>query len=930
MSDFIDVVRRLLCRRYVAASVVFGLCALTGVAWVLCQPGTLGHHWDWLIPDSPEELRALTRSNFYAWQDFALGSFVSYRYNSTLLAIVLGLPGYLGASGALVSKGLVICTLMGSALTMYALVDALARRLKPDLEPHRYAMVAGILYGFSPFSYNQIVAGDQLEFIAYAIAPLSLLFILRSVEGSAPARVRSMVAAAVCLTVMSASPQTLVLSVLTGLVIVAALNPSLKHVAATMGIILVFTIALCSYWIIPVAFGGDAISEGVATTAQAFADTGLRSMSSLFQTLTTAAEPGSFYLRALPGPLSATFTIAWIMLWVVIATATLLHRHRLVVALAILYVIGSILPLGGAPLVGPVVLGLYHATMPASLLFRTAQHLVFLPTLVAPLLVGICSASVELLNNRFRQIAAVLVLLAVSAGFVVHSDYLALIGPFKKDSNARAATHYVASVAKDQRMLFLPASGSYYFHPGVFDYFFEGGDDPSVRFSPVPTLAPGYKWSPYLRSQVLEKAIDELMLQGGRIDDRDLLLKISSIGFVEALNGVHPAGGVFVDSFNYAHAVHTVGQLPRLRMRSDDAEETLWEVQGSVPRIYVPDCVVRVDQRADAYDLLPWSRLVKKCDAPAFIADEPSDEIIKRASDIRALVEGKGDRWHFGQIGVQLGFEPVGGNSDVEVDRMLDGTSIAKVFAARHYVIVGNLVPAGAFSAAGDPNLTRLDLGLDLPDTGDYLISLLAPDWAHRFEARVTLQAGEQFLIIAPTHLEQVGHPDPRRITQLRLANITPHHLSLRVAKILPPVLYRASTGAAVEPGNAPARLGYLAAVPVVPTFRGASMTPTLAGDGSVTEEVSSRGLVFEGDVHGPDHAMRFGPGQLRTLLAIDAPVPAEYLVSFLAPDWNHRFDARVVVPAGPAKFSLAPGIMDQVGSPRVSRIAVFRVANIT
>ena len=65
------------------ALVLYAFVSVLALAGVLFAPGTVGHHWDWLIPSDPAELRRFAWTTGFAWQDFAFGSYVTYRYATT-------------------------------------------------------------------------------------------------------------------------------------------------------------------------------------------------------------------------------------------------------------------------------------------------------------------------------------------------------------------------------------------------------------------------------------------------------------------------------------------------------------------------------------------------------------------------------------------------------------------------------------------------------------------------------------------------------------------------------------------------------------------------------------------------------------------------------------------------------------------------------
>jgi hypothetical protein len=309
----------------------------------------------------------------------------------------------------------------------------------------------------------------------------------------------------------------------------------------------------------------------------------------------------------------------------------------------------------------------FRAALPVSLLFRTPQHLIFLPALIAPPLIALSCAALSVLRFPAGRIAVVVGTLAVSAGFAAHSDFLRLIGPFEDDERAKA----IATNQSDSplyRILFQPASGSFYFHPGVFDFFFEAGDDPSIRFSSIPAVAVGFKWTANEGSETLEQALDEIVPLPDRGREKALLFKLASIGFLEARNGVQPAGGIGVGRYDFKRIVRMDNADPALHRLFESDQTAVWAISQPVPRVYIPDCIVSVDQRADIYDLLPWARTTSSCRQPAFVATRRSDEVIVRASAARpqSAVETRANRWDVYYFGNERSRPAVVGNTAYE------------------------------------------------------------------------------------------------------------------------------------------------------------------------------------------------------------------------------------------------------------------------
>src|SRR5581483_10859185 len=337
-------------------------------------------------------------------------------------------------------------------------------------------------------------------------------------------------------------------------------------------------------------------------------------------TVTMLAFPGEFYLHAIHrgAPL---FFAACAVLLALVATAFVRRRTPLLMVLGVLFLLTAIVPLGGNRYLGPAIIAVFRALLPYSLFLRTPQHLMFVMALVLPAMVYLAVRNVPVRFAGAAIVASVLVLAAYGQGFFVHGNFFGLIGPFGESQGERAEVAQSATNGDEFRTLFVPNSPSFYFHPGIFDYYFEGSDDPQVRFLPGMSLGAGQKWTPYDRTQELVKALDELVPDGADAPTQAMLLKMAGVGRVVVHHIGTPTAGIRLKTNGdraYLESALRATHLETLVGSYDD--RSTWRFGAPVARAYAPDCVFGVPPAADPYDVLALARAAGSCARPAAVA----------------------------------------------------------------------------------------------------------------------------------------------------------------------------------------------------------------------------------------------------------------------------------------------------------------------
>ena len=739
--------------RWNVAVGIYAIVAFAALAPLLLAPGTIGHHWDWMIPADPSELRRFALTDGSAWQDYDFGSYVTYRYATVLTSLLFGLPGFLGLNGAFVTKSLVVVSVFVSAIGMRYLLLSLTR---DDADPRdgTFATLGGLLYALAPYAYNQIVSGDQSALISDALSPIAIGLAVRCIAPNERRWLAQALGAALLLGIIVASAQVFVFTVGVMWAIGLAIAWS-KTTAVRLGVVTAVGIALCSFWLLPAMLAGGAVHTVVQTSPIDTAIATFGQFSNPLLTVTMLAFPGDFYLHAIDRG-AAFFFAAYGLLLAAIVTALVTRRTRLLIVLGVLFLLTAIVPLGGNRIVGPAIIAVFRALLPYSLFLRTPQHLMFVMALVLPAMVYL---AVRKVPPRFTAAcvgAGVLVIAAYAQGFFVHGNYFGLIGPFGESRGERAAVAQAAATGDEYRTLFVPNSPSFYFHPGIFDYYFEGSDDPQVRFLPGMSLGAGQKWTPYDRTQQLVKSLDELVPDGADPRTQAMLLEMSGVARIVVHHIGTPTAGIRLKSNSdrrYLESALRATRLATLVGSYDD--RSTWRFNAPVARAYAPDCVFGVPPVADPYDVLALAPAAASCARPATVA---TGVAAARSEQIVTPESFRPDS----SRGLVLGLQP----SDANVESLDGGRAFyADVPPRVQDVEIFELPPhpAGA---------TGIALRMYSTAPRRVYVQLYAPDELNFLQATVDFSGAVQDVALNFSDFGGVGRPDLATFRYVRLASV--------------------------------------------------------------------------------------------------------------------------------------------------------------
>ncbi|MBI3261323.1 hypothetical protein HYZ64_03080, partial [Candidatus Berkelbacteria bacterium] len=427
--------------RYEWPIVVGLLLATAAIATLpfLTKPGVIGGRHDWVLP--AQNLRGYLTSGSSAWSGANLGE-SKFFFPTYLLDLIFGLVGYLGVTGALVSKVLVFGAPLIAGLTLYSF----ARRLGSNPGA---AFAGALLYATAPILYDKIVAGHLGYLIAYAIAPLYLAELVLLEQKPS----RQTLAKAILIFV-AASVQIQFAAMLMGFALIfALLGPNRRQVFRLIGWSILALLAVHAPWL--AAHLGTITAQARELAGDAAVLQWIQSLSSpLASTIRLASAVLPYFLNQVKD--FAFWQLASGLLYAVLIVSPGLVKSRLASFFALTALLGVFLAKGTSAPFTSFYVELF-LKLPATSLFREVNHWLFIPAISYAVLLAYLTHDLMARAKQFglAVLAAVLALTVVIGLPFWHGR----LGQDLQTITYSAPDQALAGFLKKQtgRILFLPA-----------------------------------------------------------------------------------------------------------------------------------------------------------------------------------------------------------------------------------------------------------------------------------------------------------------------------------------------------------------------------------------------------------------------------------------------------------------------------------------
>lgn len=362
----------ILSSKSIVSVVLFVVLSSIASSPLLLRGGTVGLRHDWIIPPYSEQLVQLANSRGSLWDADNLGRFIAYPADYMLI-FLLGMWGYLGINGEVLSKAFVVLVPAAAGWAFQRLCRRMGCRFWPSF-------AGGALYAFGPVMVNRLAAGQASYLFAYAVAPLAVSEFFRVFQESSRPRFVGRLCLAALLFALAVAQIQFILLLGFVLLVVALLSDSTKLRVKFRNTFLVVAIALLTQLplVIATLFNPTGIGSLVAGASQSAQIRG--SSVSVLDGLSLVGYQPEYFEASLPPGAAGYFTAGAIFLvglsFLLFSIAYKSEFRRRAVGFAAIYLTGLLLVTGTNP--PGSILYSWLINSPAASVFREMYHYTFL------------------------------------------------------------------------------------------------------------------------------------------------------------------------------------------------------------------------------------------------------------------------------------------------------------------------------------------------------------------------------------------------------------------------------------------------------------------------------------------------------------------------------------------------------------------------
>jgi hypothetical protein len=530
----------------------------------------------------------MSSSALSIWGSTGLGSFVSFRDGAVLFEFVVGLPGFVGISGSIVAKFLLLFCLAGSGIGMFRLLESV---VASNTLRWKYQcigpLIGALLYMASPYQFDQIIAGDLGGLVAYAILPFAIRRLLQASGEVGGDEVRRKVAYIAIISgfqfgvAFACSTQPTLLAAIIVVLLAAATFSHRANLILSVVIVAGVAILTNSYWLAVGLLSGHVVSTASTLTNTSLVSAAYSPYNSVNATIQGWSYVVTFFWNGLGGFLQRLWSAAVDSLLVTVFIGTLISSrisprdplHRLGRICCLLFPLAVLFAIPANKTFGALDRFLYSFHL-FTLLFRTPQHLVYPVALIAAMLAGLGIALIQrtLGGGHSRRILAawtsILAALGVfiASGFMMSSSLTNYLGPHPITSSESAVYDYLNSHGSSQgREIFLPGGpDNYFYSTGPGNFTLDAGNDGDVTWSKHSPIATDALWNPLSSTSYLQLAASSELLSDPQ--NGQGLLTLLSVQYVVISPFYSSGAGPLYEDWNPAFAYSQIRHVPGLKL----------------------------------------------------------------------------------------------------------------------------------------------------------------------------------------------------------------------------------------------------------------------------------------------------------------------------------------------------------------------------
>jgi hypothetical protein len=474
---------------------VFILAALFILRGILFSPGTIGLFHDWFLGPLPDMVSRYANDGNYIF-----GANGGYKVYPSDWFFRLLLSPFSGLGGEIVTKGMLFLFITLSGWSMF--------RLGKNLEiRYSFRIVMGVLYIFTPIIWTRTIAGHGYYLLAYAIAPLLIVYYLEATRAEKKTvQLRKALIAGILLAVMTTQLQFLVMGAFLLFILLIADVRRYKTNIKVFAVILLIAFVFQLPWILPLTQNQSTLANFAPDNLLYYHEiTHSSSLLDSMRLMGYVSQSYSYQQMEIAG--SIPIIIAYLAIIITIASMACLifRRNRITLALALVMITGIFLSKGLSDPAPDIFIFLFKYT--PLFIFRELWHIIFLVAFPAVILTTFLLQDLttrvrlrwpkkDIRREIMTALPAVTIasLFLLSAGFpLLAGNFYGFVQTYDLNSDYVNTVNGFENDPGEYRVLWYP-----FMSPVIYSDLKLAGVDPFLQLSPKPTLPvePSYG-SPY-------------------------------------------------------------------------------------------------------------------------------------------------------------------------------------------------------------------------------------------------------------------------------------------------------------------------------------------------------------------------------------------------------------------------------------------------
>lgn len=501
---------------------------------VFANSGQIGHNWDFTFPIYLSDSSNINYLSFFAWNSSNLG----FQQHLTAAHLIPNLiySGLVDIFGTILGSKILLFLVIYASIINFQVLSKLVFKKLSLLEHFGLSLI----YGFSPFAFNEIVGGSWYMWLSYSFVPLYLYFALTLFSKS---NFRSLLGLSISSIFVVPSLQNFVLihGLLTLYLFFIYRAESQFWSKIFMWHFLLFLTNFYWIWLttINIVHLSTQFTSGEFTSQFDQVRSSSQPLSKIFDL--TGYLNRHFYFQAIPQKISGIFVQLNYMVWAIGALIYFnYHLNKKVRPFIFLVVIFFFIVKGGLQPFSSLTMFLFEK-LPLMSLYRSPQHLMIVPQVIFVFLLGSIISYLHSWATKYVRLFFIFLFIAVyTSGWWYNGD----LGHTKMKQAGRDYVDFYTldpgmklafSLAEENktglRHLVLPSVQSPIYNQAQHQGSAQGGISEYMYLS-TPMFS--------TESTLLGKSIETAICTGD-LATFEKLLKEASVGFVTLRNDISPA-----------------------------------------------------------------------------------------------------------------------------------------------------------------------------------------------------------------------------------------------------------------------------------------------------------------------------------------------------------------------------------------------------